>query len=80
MRSDNVKKGLDKAAHRSLMKGLGWTDEEIKKPLIGIVSAESEIVPGHLHLGAVAAAVKEGVAAAGGKGVIVPAIGVWRRA
>lgn len=76
MRSDNVKKGLDKAAHRSLMKGLGWTDEEIKKPLIGIVSAESEIVPGHMHLGAVAAAVKEGVAAAGGKGVIVPAIGV----
>ena len=75
MRSDNVKKGLDKAAHRSLMKGLGWTDEEIKKPLIGIVSAESEIVPGHMHLGAVAAAVKEG-AAAGGKGVIVPAIGV----
>lgn len=76
MRSDNVKKGLDKAAHRSLMKGLGWTDDEIKKPLIGIVSAESEIVPGHMHLGAVAAAVKEGVAAAGGKGVIVPAIGV----
>ena len=76
MRSDNVKKGLDKAAHRSLMKGLGWTDEEIKKPLIGIVSAESEIVPGHMHLGAVAVAVKEGVAAAGGKGVIVPAIGV----
>ena len=76
MRSDNVKKGLDKAAHRSLMKGLGWTDEEIKKPLIGIVSAESEIVPGQMHLGAVAAAVKEGVAAAGGKGVIVPAIGV----
>ena len=76
MKSDNVKKGIDKAAHRSLMKALGWTDEEIKKPIIGIVSAKSEIVPGHMHLDTIVTAVKEGVYAAGGMPVVVPAIGV----
>ena len=76
MKSDNVKKGIDKAAHRSLMKALGWTDEEITKPIIGIVSAKSEIVPGHMHLDTIVTAVKEGVYAAGGMPVVVPAIGV----
>ena len=76
MKSDNVKKGIDKAAHRSLMKALGWTDEEITKPIIGIVSAKSEIVPGHMQLDTIVTAVKEGVYAAGGMPVVVPAIGV----
>ncbi len=76
MNSDKIKTGLEKAAHRSLMKALGWTDGDIKKPLVGIVSAQSEIVPGHMHLNNLVAAVKEGVASAGGKAVVVPAIGV----
>ena len=76
MKSDNVKIGLDKAAHRSLFKALGWTDEDMKKPVVGIVSAQSEIVPGHMNLNNLVAAVKEGIASAGGKGVVVPAIGV----
>lgn len=76
MKSDNVKIGLDKAAHRSLFKALGFTDGDLKKPLVGVVSAQSEIVPGHMHLNNIVAAVKEGVAAAGGKAVTVPAIGV----
>ena len=76
MKSDNVKVGLDKAAHRSLLKALGWTDEEIKMPVVGIVSAQSEIVPGHMHLNNIVSAVKEGVSSAGGMPVVVPAIGV----
>ncbi len=76
MNSDKVKCGLDKAAHRSLFKALGWTDADLKKPVIGIVSAKSEIVPGHMHLDNVVNAVKEGVLSAGGKPVVVPAIGV----
>lgn len=76
MLSDNVKKGLEKSAHRSLFKALGWTDEELKKPIIGIVSAQSEIVPGHMELDKIVQAVKEGVAEEGGKAVVVPAIGV----
>ena len=76
MISDNVKIGVEKAAHRSLFKALGFTDGDMKKPLVGVVSAQSEIVPGHMHLNNLVAAVKEGVAAAGGKAVVVPAIGV----
>ncbi len=76
MKSDNVKVGLDKAAHRSLLKALGWTDEEIKMPVVGIVSAQSEIVPGHMHLNNIVSAVKEGISSAGGMPVVVPAIGV----
>lgn len=76
MNSDKVKCGLDKAAHRSLFKALGWTDADLKKPVIGIVSAKSEIVPGHMHLDNVVNAVKEGILSAGGKPVVVPAIGV----
>lgn len=76
MNSDKVKVGLDKAAHRSLFKSLGWTDEQLKLPVVGIVSAKSEIVPGHMHLDTVVNAVKEGVLMAGGMPVVVPAIGV----
>ena len=76
MNSDKVKCGLDKAAHRSLFKALGWTDDDLKKPVIGIVSAKSEIVPGHMHLDGIVNAVKEGVLSAGGKPVVIPAIGV----
>ena len=76
MNSDRFKVGTDKAAHRSLLKALGWTDEEMKVPTIAVVSAKSEIVPGHLHLDTVVNSVKEGVLLAGGKPVVVPVIGV----
>lgn len=76
MNSDNAKTGLDKAAHRSLFKALGWTDEEIKLPLVGVVSAQSDIIPGHTELNKIAEAVKAGVRLAGGNPVVVPAIGV----
>lgn len=76
MRSDGVKTGLDKTAHRSLFKALGWTDREMKLPIIGIVSAQSEIVPGHIHLDTIVQGVKDGVRMAGGMPVVVPAIGV----
>jgi len=58
MRSDSVKKGAEKAPHRSLFKAMGMTDEEIERPLIGIVSAKSEIVPGHKHLDTIVEAVR----------------------
>ncbi|MFR6056831.1 MAG: dihydroxy-acid dehydratase, partial [Eubacteriales bacterium] len=76
MNSDKAKKGPDKAAHRSLMKALGFTDEEMKLPLIGVVSAQSDIIPGHTELNKIAEAVKAGVRLAGGNPVTVPAIGV----
>ena len=76
MNSDKAKKGPDKAAHRSLMKALGFNDEEMKLPLIGVVSAQSDIIPGHTELNKIAEAVKAGVRLAGGNPVTVPAIGV----
>ena len=76
MISDKVTKGVERAPHRSLFYAAGFTDEELQKPLIGIVSAQSEIIPGHIHLGKLAEAVKAGVYAAGGTPVVVPAIGV----
>jgi len=76
MRSDAVKKGSTRAAHRSLFYAMGYTPEELKKPLIGIVNAFNEIIPGHIHLRDVAQAVKLGVAAGGGTPVEFPAIGV----
>lgn len=66
----------DMAAQRSLLRALGWTDSEIKKPILGIICAQSEIIPGHMHLDMIAKAASEGVIAAGGKPVILPAIGV----
>ena len=75
-RSDNVTKGLEKAPMRSLFYAMGYTKEELERPLIGVVSAHSEIVPGHMHLDKVAEAVKAGIRMAGGTPVTVPAIGV----
>ena len=68
--------GTAMSSQRSLMRALGWTDSEMKKPIIGIICAQSEIIPGHMYLDRIAEAVKEGVIAAGGKPVIVPSIGV----
>ncbi len=66
MKSDNVKCGMQQAPHRSLFHALGFTEEEMKKPLIGIVSSYNEIVPGHMNLDKIVEAVKMGVAMAGG--------------
>ena len=71
-----VFKGYDKAPQRSLFKALGVTDSELEKPLIAVVCAHSEIVPGHTHLNAIAEAVKAGIYAAGGTPFLVPCIGV----
>ena len=76
MKSDAVKKGVSQAPHRSLFNALGFTKEEMEKPLIGIVSSQSEIIPGHMNLDKVVEAVKLGVAMAGGTPVVVPAIAV----
>lgn len=76
MVSDQIKKGADRAPHRSLLYALGLTEEEIARPLIAVVSAKSDIIPGHIHLGKIAEAVKAGIYAAGGTPVVVPAIGV----
>ena len=76
MRSDNVKKGMQQAPHRSLFNALGFTKEEMDKPLIGIVSSYNEIVPGHMNLDKIVEAVKLGVAMAGGTPVVFPAIAV----
>jgi dihydroxy-acid dehydratase len=76
MYSDVVKKGLEKTPHRSLMKALGLTDEEIQRPFIGVVSAKNEIIPGHTHLDKISEAVKAGVRIAGGTPIEFPAIGV----
>ncbi len=76
MRSDAVTKGMQQAPHRSLFNALGMTEEELKKPLIGIVSSYNEIVPGHMNIDKIANAVKLGVAMAGGTPVMFPAIAV----
>jgi dihydroxy-acid dehydratase len=76
MRSDIVKKGVERAPHRSLFKAMGYTDEEIKRPLIGVVNSKSEIVPGHIHLDKIAEAVKAGIRIAGGTPIEFGAIGV----
>ena len=76
MRSDAVKKGIAQAPQRSLMRALGLTEEEIKKPLVGIVSSYNEIVPGHMNLDKITEAVKMGVAMAGGTPIVFPAIAV----
>ena len=74
--SDNVTKGVEKAPMRSLFYAMGYTKEELQRPLIGVVSAHSEIVPGHIHLDKITEAVKAGVRMAGGTPIMVPAIGV----
>ena len=76
MRSDSVNKGAQQAPHRSLFNALGYTKEEMERPLIGIVSSYNEIVPGHMNLDKIADAVKMGVAMAGGTPIMFPAIAV----
>ncbi|MBQ7144976.1 MAG: dihydroxy-acid dehydratase [Oscillospiraceae bacterium] len=76
MLSDNAKKGVERAPNRSLMYALGLTEEELRRPLIGVVSSYNEIVPGHMNLDKLADAVKAGVRAAGGTPILFPAIAV----
>ena len=76
MRSDLIKKGIERAPHRSLMKAMGYTNEEISRPLIGIAHAHNEIIPGHIHLDKILEAVKTGVRMAGGTPIAFGTIGV----
>ena len=76
MRSDLMKKGIERAPHRSLMKAMGYTNEEISRPLIGIAHAHNEIIPGHIHLDKILEAVKAGVRMAGGTPIAFGTIGV----
>lgn len=76
MRSDLMKKGAEKAGHRSLLKAIGLTDEEIARPFVGIVNSANEIIPGHIHLNQIAAAAKAGVRMAGGTPLEFSVIGV----
>jgi dihydroxy-acid dehydratase len=76
MRSDLMKKGLERAPHRSLFKAMGYTDLEISRPLIGVVNSYNEIIPGHIHLRTITEDVKAGIRMAGGTPVEFPAIGV----
>ena len=76
MRSDAVTKGMQQAPHRSLFNALGYTKEELERPLVGIVSSHNEIVPGHMNLDKIVEAVKMGVAMAGGTPIVFPAIAV----
>lgn len=76
MNSDAVKKGIERAPHRSLFKAMGYTDEEIGRPLVGVVNAKNEIIPGHMHLDTIAEAVKAGIRSAGGTPIEFPSIGV----
>jgi len=75
-RSDNITKGAERMPNRSLLRACGLTDEEMQKPIVGVVSAYSEIIPGHINLDKIADAVKAGVRTAGGTPILVPAIGV----
>ncbi len=76
MKSDIVKTGPERAPHRSLLKALGLSDEEIRRPWVGIVNAKNELIPGHVHLDRIAGAAKEGVWMSGGTPLEFPAIGV----
>ena len=78
-RSDNITAGAERMPNRSLLRACGLTDEEMQRPIIGVVSAYSEIIPGHINLDKIADAVKAGVRAAGGTPILVPAIGVCGR-
>ena len=76
MKSDIVKKGIEKSPHRALFKAMGYTDEEIRRPLIGVVNSKNDIVPGHIHLDNIAEAVKAGIRMAGGTPVEFGSIGI----
>ncbi len=76
MISDRVKKGPERTPHRSLFKAMGYTDEELSKPLIGVVNSQNEIIPGHIHLDTITEAVKKGILMSGGTPIEFPSIGV----
>ncbi|MDD5722236.1 MAG: dihydroxy-acid dehydratase [Syntrophales bacterium] len=76
MRSDLMTKGLERAPHRSLYKAMGYTDEELSRPIIGVVNSANEIIPGHIHLDTITDDVKAGIRIAGGTPVVFPTIGV----
>ncbi len=76
MRSDAIKKGLERAPHRSLLKAMGYTDEELRRPLVGVGHAHNEIIPGHIHLDKILEAVKTGIRMAGGTPISFATIGV----
>ena len=76
MRSDMVKKGTSRAPHRALFKAIGLSNEELARPLIGVVTSQNEIIPGHVNLDKIAEAVKKGVILAGGTPLAFPTIGV----
>ncbi|MFA6451793.1 MAG: dihydroxy-acid dehydratase [bacterium] len=76
MKSDTVKKGVEKAPHRSLFRALGLNDDEIQRPLIGVINTANEIIPGHIHLDIIANAVKSGIRVAGGTPIEFPTIGI----
>lgn len=76
MRSDAIKKGVERTPHRSLLKAMGWTNEELKRPLVGVANSYSEAIPGHIHLDKITDAVKAGVRAAGGVPVEFGIIGI----
>ncbi len=76
MKSDIIKKGIEKAPHRSLLKAMGYTDEEISRPLIGVANSKNEIIPGHINLDKIAEAVKAGIRMAGGTPVEFGVIGI----
>jgi dihydroxy-acid dehydratase len=76
MRSDAMKKGVERAPHRALFKAIGYTEEELKRPIIGVVNSFNELIPGHIHLNTITQAVKDGIRMAGGTPMEFPAIGV----
>ncbi len=76
MNSNKIKQGVERAPHRSLLKAMGMTDEEIARPLVGVVNSFNEVIPGHIHLRTIVDAVKAGIRMAGGTPVEFPAIGV----
>ncbi|HKL85979.1 MAG TPA: dihydroxy-acid dehydratase [Treponemataceae bacterium] len=76
MKSDNTKKGIERSPHRSLFRAMGYTDEEMARPIIGVVNSKNEIIPGHIHLDSIVEAVKAGIRMAGGTPMEFPAIGV----
>ena len=76
LRSHQVTQGVERAPHRSLFYAMGYTPEDLQKPLIGVVNSFNEIIPGHAHLRDICEAVKLGISAAGGTPIEVPAIGV----
>ena len=76
MRSDRMKKGIDRAPHRSLFGAMGYLSEELKRPIIGVASSANEVIPGHIHLGKIAQAVKDGIRMAGGTPMEFSTIGI----